>query len=42
MKFGNYLAFYMIPEWSKHYINYSHLKKILKQLSKLLKGKPSL
>eukprot|EP00826_Nyctotherus_ovalis_P020851 TRINITY_DN1661_c0_g2_i2.p1 TRINITY_DN1661_c0_g2~~TRINITY_DN1661_c0_g2_i2.p1 ORF type:complete len:156 (-),score=42.40 TRINITY_DN1661_c0_g2_i2:578-1045(-) len=41
MKFGNYLAFYMIPEWRKHYINYLHLKKILKQLSKLLKGKPA-
>ncbi len=38
MKFGKYLTFYMIPEWAKHYIEYNHLKRILKQLSKILKG----
>ena len=38
MKFGKYLSFYMIPEWTKNYLDYCHLKKILKQLSKVLKG----
>ena len=38
MKFCKYLGFYMIPEWAKHYIDYWHLKEILKQLSRILKG----
>eukprot|EP01022_Parablepharisma_sp_SALTPOND_P004520 TRINITY_DN120435_c3_g1_i1.p1 TRINITY_DN120435_c3_g1~~TRINITY_DN120435_c3_g1_i1.p1 ORF type:complete len:700 (+),score=58.28 TRINITY_DN120435_c3_g1_i1:6770-8869(+) len=38
MKFGKYLAFYMIPEWTKHYLDYCHLKQILRQLSTILKG----
>jgi len=38
MKFGKSLAFYMIPEWSKNYLDYVHLGKILKQLKQILKG----
>ena len=38
MKHGKYLSFYTIPEWAKHYMEYYNLKKILKQLYKILKG----
>ncbi|KAM9886289.1 hypothetical protein OXX69_013789, partial [Metschnikowia pulcherrima] len=32
MKFGKTFAAHQIPEWATHYMNYKHLKKIIKAL----------
>ncbi|KAL0232272.1 hypothetical protein PCE1_002614 [Barthelona sp. PCE] len=34
MKFGAYIEKNLIPEWGDNYINYSHLKKLIKRIAK--------
>ncbi|PVH18400.1 uncharacterized protein CXQ87_001327 [Candidozyma duobushaemuli] len=36
MKFGKTLLSHQIPEWSVHYMNYKHLKKVIKTIDKFI------
>lgn len=36
MKFGKTLLSHQIPEWSVHYMNYKHLKKVIKTIDRFI------
>ena len=38
MEYGNFLSYYVIPEWGQHYIGYYELKASLKKLAMIIKG----
>src|SRR5688572_25683538 len=38
VKFGHYLISESVPEWKNKYLNYKHLKKLLKKITQTLRA----